>query len=114
MAHRTRCSFNGTGGTHCLADGGYRIRSFGCLGVDRFSEAELVARFWQIFEGAATLVTFMIRTRWFGGEQHPASPTTAAIGELLMKDYILPFEVASILLLMALIGAAMIVRRRSQ
>jgi NADH-quinone oxidoreductase subunit J len=62
----------------------------------------------------ATLVTFMVRTRWYNGGQRPDSPTTAAIGELLMKDYILPFEVASILLLIALIGAAMIVRRRSE
>jgi 3'-5' exonuclease len=40
------------------ADENYRIRSLGCLGVDRFSEAELVARFWQIFDSAATLITF--------------------------------------------------------
>jgi NADH-quinone oxidoreductase subunit J len=61
-----------------------------------------------------TLVAFMMRTRWHEGGQRPASPTTAAIGELFMKDYILPFEVASILLLIALIGAAMIVRRKSE
>jgi NADH-quinone oxidoreductase subunit J len=67
-----------------------------------------------VFAVFATLVTFMTRTRWYGGEQRPAAPTTAAIGELLMKDYILPFEIASILLLIALIGAAMIVRRRSE
>lgn len=40
------------------ADEHYRIHSLGCLGVDRFSEAELTARFWQIFDNAATLVTF--------------------------------------------------------
>ncbi len=40
------------------ADEKYRIRSLGCLGIDRFSEAELIARFWQIFDNAATLVTF--------------------------------------------------------
>ena len=62
----------------------------------------------------ATLVTFMIRTRWHSGGQHPGGPTTGAIGVLLMQDYILPFEIASILLLIALIGAAMIVRRRSE
>jgi NADH:ubiquinone oxidoreductase subunit 6 (subunit J) len=31
-----------------------------------------------------------------------------------MKDYLLPFEVASILLLIALIGAVMLVRRRPE
>jgi NADH-quinone oxidoreductase subunit J len=62
----------------------------------------------------ATLVFFMLRTRWFRSESVLEGPTTALIGELLMQDYILPFEVASILLLLALIGAAMIVRRRSE
>jgi NADH-quinone oxidoreductase subunit J len=61
-----------------------------------------------------TLVFFMLRTRWFDGGQSSDIPTTAAIGELLMRDYILPFEAASILLLIALIGAAMIVRRKSE
>ena len=59
------------------------------------------------------LATVMLRTRWQATSGEVA-PTTAAIGELLMNDYILPFEVASILLLIALIGAAMIVRRRSE
>ncbi len=40
------------------ADENYRIRALGCLGVDRFSESELIARFWQVFDTATTLVTF--------------------------------------------------------
>jgi 3'-5' exonuclease len=40
------------------ADENYRIRALGCLGVDRFPEPELVARFWQMFETVTTLVTF--------------------------------------------------------
>ncbi len=40
------------------ADEKYRIRSLGCLGADRFSEVEMVSRFWQVFDGAETLVTF--------------------------------------------------------
>lgn len=40
------------------ADEDYRIRSLGCIGIDRFSEAELIARFWQTFESVRTLVTF--------------------------------------------------------
>lgn len=36
--------------------------------------------------------------------------TTAEIGELLMTRYLLPFEVASVLLLAALIGAALLSR----
>ena len=61
----------------------------------------------------AVLAFFMLRTRWFQSETILSGPTTAPIGDLLMRDFILPFEVASVLLLLALIGAAMIVRRRS-
>ncbi len=37
--------------------------------------------------------------------------TTPAIGEMLLTSYLLPFEIASVVLLVALIGAAMISRR---
>jgi len=37
--------------------------------------------------------------------------TTKSIGEMLMTSYLLPFEIASVILLVALIGAAMISRR---
>ena len=40
------------------ADENYRIRSLGCFGADRFSESELVAKFWQTFEHSQTLITF--------------------------------------------------------
>jgi NADH-quinone oxidoreductase subunit J len=62
----------------------------------------------------AMLINFMLRARWPVPAQQPPVQTTAAIGELLMKDYILPFEIASLLLLIALIGAALIVRRKSE
>lgn len=39
-------------------------------------------------------------------------PTTEKIGELLLTDYILAFEISSILLLGALVGAAVIARPR--
>ncbi len=42
-------------------------------------------------------------------------PTTArALGEMMMTSYLLPFEVASVVLLVALVGAAMIARRESK
>ena len=44
------------------ADEKYRIRSMGSFGADRFSEAELVAKFWETFERSHTLVTFNGRT----------------------------------------------------
>lgn len=62
----------------------------------------------------ATLATVMLRTTWHSQSESTPIPTTARIGELFMKEYILPFEIASIFLLVALIGAAMIVRRRPE
>lgn len=52
-----------------------------------------------------------VRTEWMGVARTPA-PTTGAIGKLFLGQYLLPFEAASVLLLVALMGAAMIVRRR--
>lgn len=40
----------------------------------------------------------------------PFKPTTAEIGELLLTKFLLPFEVVSVLLLAALVGAAIISR----
>jgi len=37
--------------------------------------------------------------------------TTKGLGEMLMTTYVLPFEIASVILLVALIGAALIARR---
>ncbi len=37
-------------------------------------------------------------------------PTTRPIGTLLMTDYLLPFELASVLLVLAMVGAAYLIR----
>lgn len=94
---------------------------FGVMLTHKLYDLNLKAEAYQVLPAVVAvlgvfllLVTFMLRTRWHDGGQRAAIPTTAAIGELLMRDYILPFEAASILLLLALIGAAMIVRRRPE
>ena len=60
----------------------------------------------------AVLTVTAIRTPWAIGPGRLPEPTTAEIGKLFLSTYILPFEAASVLLLVALLGAAMIVRRR--
>ncbi len=40
-----------------------------------------------------------------------ATPTTARIGDAFLREYLLPFELASIVLLMSLVGAMVIARR---
>ncbi len=62
----------------------------------------------------AVLVLTFNKTRWAAGPGRPPAPNTAEIGRLFMGQYILPFEAASVLLLVALMGAAMIVRRRKE
>jgi NADH:ubiquinone oxidoreductase subunit 6 (subunit J) len=57
------------------------------------------------------LVATGLRTQWMSVPRTPA-PTTAEIGRLFLGQYLLPFEASSVLLLVALLGAAMIVRRR--
>jgi NADH-quinone oxidoreductase subunit J len=60
----------------------------------------------------AILTLTALRTQWATGPGRPPAVTTAEIGGLFMGRYLLPFEAASVLLLVALMGAAMIVRRR--
>jgi len=61
------------------------------------------------------LVWIFWRTDWKLNPRLPAVETTASkIGELLLTTYLLPFEVASVVLLVALIGAAMIARREKK
>ncbi len=58
------------------------------------------------------LAAVAFRTEWRLGAGRPPAPTTAEIGRLFLTTYLLPFEAASVLLLMVLMGATLIVRRR--
>ena len=58
----------------------------------------------------AVLAHVIFSTRWHL-QPRPSAPTTARLGDLLMTDFLLPFEIASVLLLVALVGAAFLVRR---
>lgn len=60
----------------------------------------------------AILTVLALRTPWALGPGQVPAATTAALGQQFMGRFLLPFEAASILLLVALMGAAMIVRRR--
>jgi len=53
----------------------------------------------------------LLKAPWQQAELLPASPTTYAIGEAFLGDYLLPFEVASLVLLTALIGAIVLSRK---
>ena len=94
---------------------------FGVMLTHKVYDMKLKSETYQFWPGLAVvtvvflaLVFAMMRTTWYSRGTRALNPTTAGIGELFMKDYILPFELASIFLLIALIGAAMIVRRKSE
>jgi NAD(P)H-quinone oxidoreductase subunit 6 len=48
---------------------------------------------------------------WVVTPPRPAEPTTYGIGTAFLTDYVLPFEVASVVLLAALIGAVVVSRK---
>jgi NADH:ubiquinone oxidoreductase subunit 6 (subunit J) len=53
-------------------------------------------------------------TSWAKAQEIVYAPTTARIGDLFLETYLLPFELASIVLLVALIGAATICRKETK
>jgi NADH-quinone oxidoreductase subunit J len=59
---------------------------------------------------ASTIFT-LSRTAWKLSSQVPETQSIVSIGNLLLTTYVLPFEVVSVVLLTALIGAIIIARR---
>ena len=59
------------------------------------------------------LVAMVLNTPWHLAEYVAVESTVAVIGTSLLTKYLLHFEVASVLLLMALLGAAYLSRREN-
>ncbi len=49
-------------------------------------------------------------TEWLGGDERATVISTEALGEVLFRDFSVPFEIASFVLLVALIGAVVLAR----
>ena len=76
-------------------------------------------RIWGSITAAGLLVlllTLIYRGSWnlLSEQQMEYAPQSQEIGERLMTSYLLPFEVASVLLLLALIGAMFLIRSESK
>ena len=64
---------------------------------------------------AGSLIGMYWSTDWLRTGTLPDTVSSGKnIGELLLTSYVLPFEIASVVLLVALIGAAMIARREKK
>jgi NADH-quinone oxidoreductase subunit J len=57
------------------------------------------------------LIQAIRETAWVKAKEIVHQPTTAKIGDLFLDTYLLPFELASLVLLAALIGAVVISRK---
>jgi len=57
------------------------------------------------------LIQTIRETSWVKVKEVVFQPTTAKIGDLFLDSYLLPFELASLVLLAALIGAVVISRK---
>ncbi|HEX2520949.1 MAG TPA: NADH-quinone oxidoreductase subunit J [Terriglobia bacterium] len=93
---------------------------FGVMLTHRLYNLNLKTETFQLVPGIliafavfVSLALAAVNTKWKFVTDKQVQPTTDTIGTLFMTEYLLPFEVASILLLVALIGAAMLVRRRT-
>jgi len=62
----------------------------------------------------AVLGFVIVETPWDAESPGPASRTTATIGDYLLSTYLLPFEVASVVFIAALIGAVTLIRKEEQ
>lgn len=91
---------------------------FGIMLTHRISSVNISHTSMQRGAGAAVAMVILIglayvieHTPWKWGVSPEPESTTYEIGTLLMTNYLLPFEVASVLLLAALIGAAVLSRK---
>ena len=90
---------------------------FGIMLTNKISSVNISHTSLQIGVGAVVtlgvlgfLISMINNTSWLQLSSVEPSQTADSIGRLLMMDFLLPFEVASLLLLGALIGAAMLSR----
>ncbi len=61
--------------------------------------------------GAPVLLAVAVITPWNAGTPAALAPTTQAIGDAFLTRWLLPFEVASLVLLSTMIGAIVIARK---
>lgn len=60
------------------------------------------------------LIQSIRETPWAKAKEIAYSPTTGTIGDLFLQHYLLPFELASLVLLAALIGAVVLSRKETR
>ncbi len=75
------------------------------------SNEQVVPSFLIVFALLIATLVVLSNTAWRVGSELPKESSTLTIGKLLMTSYVLPFEVVSIVLLVALVGAIVIAKK---
>jgi NADH-quinone oxidoreductase subunit J len=78
----------------------------------RLSNRKIVLQFVGILAVGATMVAVAGLIHIDPAQMTEGFGTTKAVGRLLFTEYLLPFEIASILLLAAIVGAVVLAKRR--
>jgi NAD(P)H-quinone oxidoreductase subunit 6 len=93
---------------------------FAVLLTNRIGEMNITNKSAGLLVGAPAAVAVMgmlvkmaLGTPWPLTEP-AAAPTTQRIGDAFLSEYLMPFEIASLILLMALVGAMVIARRAAK
>ena len=91
---------------------------FGVMLTNRIDTPSIAASSKNQFIGAIGAFAILVmqtgvifNTSWNIGDEQSREATVGSIGNLLLNKYLLPFEIVSILLLAALMGAALLSRR---
>ena len=93
---------------------------FGVMLSQKITSVELRSETRQVIPAIAAVAGVFIilfrmvtKTDWNTIVKQDFNPTASEIGTLFMTDYLIPFEISSVLLLGALIGAAFIARKNT-
>jgi len=99
------------GGTLVLIVFGVMLTSKSPFVIFSATRGQVVAAVLVTLLLAGGLCTLLLQADWSNSAgQLTASPQVKAVGTMLLTDYLVPFEAASVLLLVVMIGAAYLAR----
>jgi NAD(P)H-quinone oxidoreductase subunit 6 len=91
---------------------------FAVMLTHRITDVEITNRAAGRLPGLLVVAVFLVlliqtirETPWVKAKEVVHQPTTARIGDLFLENYLLPFELASLVLLAAMIGAVVLSRK---
>jgi len=91
---------------------------FGVMLTNKITNVEIKTGAWQIFPATigvgilgGFLLVVLLNTNWLNLNVKDSPATTFQLGQLLMNEWVLPFELLGFVLLIALLGAASIARK---